>query len=124
MFGLLSNTKIEKIGIHIIEKLALLCAHGVHYTVYTVDFFIAHHHIIITKLPQKLLNVHKLVNLMMASTISRFHQRNMVDFFFNEHDSQVEGDILWRIKKCQQDKKKSGGWTNLLAHLKACLGPE
>ena len=58
MFGLLSNTKIEKIGIHIIEKLALLCAHGVHYTVYTVDFFIAHHHIIITKLPQNLLNAH------------------------------------------------------------------
>ena len=48
----------------------------------------------------------------------------MVDFFFNEHDSQVEGDILWRIKKCQQDKKKSGGWTNLLTHLKACIGPD
>mgnify|MGYP006166926531 CR=1 FL=1 len=52
-------------------------------------------------------------------------QRNLVDFFFNEHDGQGGGgDTLWRCMKCQQDKKKSGGWTNLLAHLKACIGPE
>ena len=49
----------------------------------------------------------------------------MVDFFFNEHDSQGGGEnFLWRCKKCQQDKKKSVGWTNLLAHLKACIGTD
>lgn len=31
---------------------------------------------------------------------------------------------IWKCKKCLQYKKKSGGWTNLLNHLKACVGPK
>lgn len=33
-------------------------------------------------------------------------------------------DSLWQCKKCEKMKKKNGGWTNLLTHLRSCVGPD
>ena len=30
----------------------------------------------------------------------------------------------WRCRKCEQLKSKNGGWTNLLSHLKSCVGKD
>ena len=30
----------------------------------------------------------------------------------------------WQCKKCDNIKSKNGGWTNLLSHLKSCIGPD
>ena len=50
-------------------------------------------------------------------------QKAMISFFF--HDTTEDGlPPIWKCKKCLQYKKKSGGWTNLLNHLKACVGPK
>ena len=40
------------------------------------------------------------------------------EFFFIE--DQNEG--LWMCRKCGNGKAKNGGWTNLLNHLKTCIG--
>ena len=50
-------------------------------------------------------------------------QKGIISFFF--HDTPEDGlPPIWKCKKCLQYKKKSGGWTNLLNHLKACVGPK
>ena len=33
-------------------------------------------------------------------------------------------DKEWRCRKCMQLKSKNGGWTNLLSHLKSCIGKD
>jgi hypothetical protein len=40
-------------------------------------------------------------------------------YFFNEISHQA-----WRRKKCGKNKSKNGGWTNLLNHLRTCIGDE
>jgi hypothetical protein len=40
-------------------------------------------------------------------------------YFFNEISPQA-----WRCKKCGKSKSKNGGWTNLLNHLRTCIGDE
>lgn len=33
-------------------------------------------------------------------------------------------DLSWQCKKCLKTKAKSGGWTNLLSHLRSCVGKD
>ena len=34
----------------------------------------------------------------------------------------ADNDKEWRCRKCMQLESKNGGWTNLLSHLKSCVG--
>jgi hypothetical protein len=36
----------------------------------------------------------------------------------------ANNDKEWRCRKCMQLKSKNGGWTNLLSHLKSCVGKD
>ena len=36
----------------------------------------------------------------------------------------ANNDKEWRCHKCMQLKSKNGGWTNLLSHLKSCVGKD
>ena len=41
------------------------------------------------------------------------------EFFFQTIDG-----VSWQCKKCLKTKAKSGGWTNLLSHLRSCVGKD
>jgi hypothetical protein len=43
--------------------------------------------------------------------------KSICEFYFTELQKQ-----LWQCKKCLKNKTKSGGWTNLLSHLRTCVG--
>lgn len=43
--------------------------------------------------------------------------KSISEFFYERTD-----DHLWECKKCRKTKAKSGGWTNLLSHLRSCVG--
>jgi hypothetical protein len=44
----------------------------------------------------------------------------LANFFYVELGS--EQPQLWKCRKCQCNKRKSGGWTNLTNHTKSCVG--
>ena len=46
------------------------------------------------------------------------HSKQVCEYSFIE--SGPEGQ--WKCRKCRNVKAKNGGWTNLLNHLKSCLG--
>ena len=35
---------------------------------------------------------------------------------------ELDNSSAWRCRKCKNTKAKSGGWTNLLSHLRSCVG--
>jgi hypothetical protein len=41
----------------------------------------------------------------------------MCEYFYIEVDKHV-----WQCKKCLKKKTKNGGWTNLLSHIRTCVG--
>ena len=43
----------------------------------------------------------------------------LCECFFKKIDSHA-----WQCKKCLKTKSKSGGWTNLLSHLRSCVGKD
>lgn len=45
--------------------------------------------------------------------------KSVCEYFFQRDD-----DVSWRCRKCNKTKAKSGGWTNLLSHLRSCVGKE
>ena len=44
---------------------------------------------------------------------------SICEFYFTELQKQ-----LWQCKKCLKNKNKNGGWTNLLSHLRTCVGSD
>jgi len=45
--------------------------------------------------------------------------KSVCKFFFRELDKHV-----WQCKKCLKTKTKNGGWTNLLSHIRTCVGKD
>ena len=45
--------------------------------------------------------------------------KSICEYFFQKVDG-----ISWQCKKCLKTKAKSGGWTNLLSHLRSCVGKD
>lgn len=45
--------------------------------------------------------------------------KSVCEFFYTEVQSRI-----WKCNKCLKTKTKNGGWTNLLSHLRACVGLE
>jgi hypothetical protein len=45
--------------------------------------------------------------------------RLICEYFFEKVDC-----FSWQCKKCEQKKAKSGGWSNLLSHLRSCVGKD
>ncbi len=53
----------------------------------------------------------------MAPPTTRPSSKSVCEFYFTALQKQ-----LWQCKKCLKNKAKSGGWTNLLSHLRTCVG--
>jgi hypothetical protein len=45
--------------------------------------------------------------------------KSICEYFFQNVDG-----VSWQCKKCLKTKAKSGGWTNLLSHLRSCVGKD
>lgn len=59
-----------------------------------------------------------IVSSTMGRTLST-NSKSISEFFFNRTE-----DLLWECKKCHKTKAKSGGWTNLLSHIRSCIGSD
>jgi len=60
----------------------------------------------------------------LSSTMPPLSLSNKVvsQFFF---DQAPGGDKnLWTCKKCSKNRRTKNGWTNLISHLKTCVGPD
>lgn len=55
----------------------------------------------------------------MAPTPSSPSSKSICHFFFTEVQS-----CKWQCKKCLKTKSKNGGWTNLISHLRTCVGTD
>jgi BED zinc finger len=55
----------------------------------------------------------------MAPTPSSPSSKSICHFFFTEVRS-----CKWQCKKCLKTKSKNGGWTNLISHLRTCVGTD
>jgi len=42
--------------------------------------------------------------------------------FFFEQEEDAEDKNVWTCKKCQKERRTSNGWTNLVTHVKTCVG--
>ena len=47
------------------------------------------------------------------------NSKSVCMFFYNEV-TKTE----WQCKKCLRTKSKNGGWTNLLSHVRSCVGSD
>jgi BED zinc finger len=58
----------------------------------------------------------------MARTIhsTTYHSKQICNYYYSVSRNGTE----WRCRKCEQVKSKNGGWTNLLSHLKSCVGKD
>ena len=58
----------------------------------------------------------------MACTIqsTSFNSRAACQYYYSSSDDGTE----WCCRKCARQKTKNGGWTNLLSHLKSCVGKD
>jgi hypothetical protein len=56
----------------------------------------------------------------MARTIhsAKYNSKQLCNYYYSASNNGTE----WRCRKCEQLKSKNGGWTNLLSHLKSCVG--
>jgi BED zinc finger len=50
-----------------------------------------------------------------------FTSKGICHYYYQEVPNN---DKEWRCRKCMQLKSKNGGWTNLLSHLKSCVGKD
>jgi hypothetical protein len=48
-----------------------------------------------------------------------FHSKAVCQYYYS-----VLNDSAWQCRKCSKQKSKNGGWTNLLSHLKSCIGKD
>ncbi len=55
----------------------------------------------------------------MAPTPSPPSSKSICEFFFTELRR-----CKWQCKKCLKTKSKNGGWTNLISHLRSCVGTD
>jgi hypothetical protein len=58
----------------------------------------------------------------MARTIhsATYNSKQVCNYYYSASNNDTE----WRCRKCEQLKAKNGGWTNLLSHLKSCIGKD
>lgn len=58
----------------------------------------------------------------MARTIhsSTYNSKAVCQYYYSTSDDGT----TWHCRKCSQPKSKNGGWTNLLSHLKSCVGKD
>ena len=58
----------------------------------------------------------------MARTIhsTTYNSKQICNYYYSVSRNGTE----WRCRKCEQVKSKNGGWTNLLSHLKSCVGKD
>ena len=58
----------------------------------------------------------------MARTIhsATYNSKKLCNYYYSASNNDTE----WRCRKCEQLKSKNGGWTNLLSHLKLCIGKD
>lgn len=58
----------------------------------------------------------------MARTIhsTTYNSKQLCNYYYSVSRNGCE----WRCRKCEQVKSKNGGWTNLLSHLKSCVGKD
>jgi hypothetical protein len=54
-----------------------------------------------------------------AAARSLTNSKSICMFFYNEV-TKAE----WQCKKCIRTKSKNGGWTNLLSHVRSCIGTD
>ena len=59
-----------------------------------------------------------LMSLHSSRSVVASNSKQVCEYFYIE--SGPEGE--WKCRKCGNAKAKNGGWTNLLNHLKSCLG--
>ena len=50
-----------------------------------------------------------------------YNSKMLCNYYYS---SASNNDTEWRCRKCEQLKSKNGGWTNLLSHLKSCVGKD
>lgn len=55
----------------------------------------------------------------MIPTPPRPTSKSVCEYFFKQLEKHA-----WQCKKCMKTKSKNGGWTNLLSHLRSCVGSE
>ena len=47
------------------------------------------------------------------------NSKSICEYFYKQVEKHV-----WQCKKCMKTKSKNGGWTNLISHLRTCIGPD
>jgi BED zinc finger len=67
----------------------------------------------------EILNIKRFVMVPTPSSESIPSSKELCQYFF----LPPEGNV-WQCKKCNKVKLKNGGWTNLLNHLKSCVGTD
>jgi hypothetical protein len=63
------------------------------------------------------------VSFHVSTMATRLSNKVITQFFFEQAGDGEDKD-LWTCKKCEKNKRKNNGYTNLINHLKTCVGPD